>query len=95
MTQTQVKQKLTDLFSNFLIETDLEKLKIIKEQIIRLYSAIPFSKSNSVLKEMELKLLDDTSNLYINGNLNSFIKSTLLGDFDRLLISLSLSLLEV
>ena len=94
MTQTQVKQKLTDLFTQFLTETDLEKLKYLKEQIIKLYSSIPFSESNSVGKEMELNLLDNTTNLYIENNLDSSVKSLLLGDFDRLLISVPLSLLE-
>ena len=95
MTQTQVKQQLNNLFTQFLTETDLDKLKSLKEQIVNLYTSIPFDESNSVGKEMELTLLSDTTNLYIENNLDSSVKSILFGDFDRLLISVSLSLLEV
>ncbi len=95
MTQTQVKQQLTNLFTQFLTEVDSDKLKSLKQQIIDLYTSIPFDKSNSVGKEMELTLLSDTTNLYIENNLDSSVKYLLFGDFDRLLISVSLSLLEV
>ena len=95
MTQTQVKQQLNNLFTQFLTETDLDKLKSLKEQIVNLYTSIPFDEPNSVGKEMELTLLSDTTNLYIENNLDSSVKSLLFGDFDRLLISVSLSLLEV
>lgn len=94
MTQTEVKQKLTDLFSQFLNETDLEKLRLVREQIINIFSSVPFDKSNSVGKEIELKLLKDTTNLYIDNNLDSSIKSLLFGDFHRILIHVSLSLLD-
>ncbi len=93
MTQTQVKQKLKDLNIQFLTETDLDKLNSLKEQIINLYSSIPFSESDSVGKELELSLLNNTTNLYIKNNLDTSVKSLLIGDFDRLLISVSLSLL--
>ena len=95
MTQTQVKQQLNKLFTQFLTETDLDKLKSLKQQIINLYTSIPFDESNSVSNEMELTLLSDTTNLYIENNLDSSVKSILFGDFDRLLINVSLSLLEV
>ena len=93
MTQTQVKQKLKDLNIQFLTETDLDKLNSLKEQIINLYSSIPFSESDSIGKELELKLLNDTINLYIKNNLDNSIKYRLIGDFDRILITLSWSLL--
>ncbi len=94
MTQTQVKQQLTNLFTQFLNGSSLDILKDLKQQIINLYNSIPFDESNSVGKEMELKLLDDTTKLYIDNNLDSSGKSLLFGDFDRLLISVSVSLLE-
>ena len=94
MTQKIAKQKLTNLFTQFLTETDLEKLKFLKEEIVNLYSSIPFNESNSIGKEMELTLLNNTINLYIENNLDSSVKSLLFGDFDRLLISLSVSLLK-
>lgn len=94
MTQTQVKQQLTTLFTQFLNESNMDKLKDLKIQIINLYNSIPFDESNSVGKEMELKLLDDATKLYIYNNLDSSVKSLLFGDFDRLLISVSVSLLE-
>lgn len=94
MTKTQAKNQLTDLFTLFLNETDLEKLKTQREQIITLFDCIPFSESDSAGKQMELSLLKDTTNLYIDNNLDFSVKSLLFGDFCRLLIHISLSLLE-
>ncbi|WP_269235347.1 hypothetical protein [Flavobacterium flavigenum] len=94
MTQTYIKQQLTNLFTQFLTETEVEKLKQLREQIIKLFSSIPFNDSNSVSIEMELNLLKETTSLYIQNDLDGSVKSLLVGDFDRLLIQVSLSLLE-
>ncbi|MBF4469920.1 hypothetical protein [Flavobacterium sp. HJJ] len=94
MTKTYIKQQLTNLFTQFLTETEVEKLKELREQIIKLFSSIPFDDSNSIGKEMELTLLKETTSLYMQNDLDSSVKSLLLGDFDRLLIQVSLSLLE-
>jgi hypothetical protein len=92
MTQTEAKQQLTILFTEFLKETNLEKLKSIKAQIVKFYSAIPFS--DSFGQKMELVTLDNDMNIYFNNILDISAKSILAGDFDRILISVSVSLLK-
>ena len=94
MTKNIAKQELINLFTQFLTETDLEKLRVLRDGIILLFSSIPFNASDSVGKEMELTLLKETTSLYINNGLNSAVKSLLFGDFHRILIKVSLSLLD-
>ena len=94
MTQTEAKQQLTILFTEFLKETDLDKLKSKKDQILKFYNALPFSESSSVGQKMESNLLSDTINIYINNISDKSVKLLLAGDFDRILISVSVSLLE-
>ncbi len=94
MTKSIVTNKFNSLFKEFLTETDLPKLRDIKIKIINLLNSLPFSESDKLGLKMESELLDNTTSIYIENNLDLTAKKLLVGDFQRIQIFVSLALLE-
>ena len=94
MTKKQITIDLNNIISEFLKETNVDSLIILKDDIHNIFSKIPFSDTLQKSKELELELLNETFNSYLKSYLDETIKKLLVGDFHRLVIMVSLSLLE-
>ena len=94
MNKKQITTELNNKISEFFEETNVDNLIILKDEIHNIFSTIPFNDSLQKTKETELELLDDTFQSYIKADLSESTKKLLIEDFHRLVITVSLSLLE-
>jgi hypothetical protein len=92
MTKTEIKNKLNDIFSKLIQETDVDLFNKHRQDFLNVVAEIKLSNTSSL--ESQINVFNITCDEYINKGFNATAKQLLFGDFQMFLVTVDEGLVD-